>query len=98
MKLCFLAKVVFLLSIIGISLDIYLAGLTLMSFLQNVILIFLFVWITNWSCYKESYNWVAWVIVILTLIMLMTTIFVVKNKNKEEVKKAIEEEKKNRQK
>ena len=96
MELCSLAKAVFLLSIIGISLDIYLAGFSIMSFLTNVIVTFLFIWLTNWSCYKEGYNWIAWIVVIFTFISLMATLFVIKNQDNEEIKKVIDEERQKR--
>jgi hypothetical protein len=96
MEVCSLAKAVFLLSIIGISLDIYLAGFSIMSFLTNVIVTFLFIWLTNWSCYKEGYNWIAWIVVIFTFISLMATLFVIKNQDNEEIKKVIDEERQKR--
>jgi H+/Cl- antiporter ClcA len=96
MELCFLAKVVVFLSIIGISFDIYLFGTSIVSILMNIVFTFLVVWITNWSCYNQTYNWVAWVIVIITLIGLMSVSYLVKNRNKDEEKKLIEEEKKKR--
>jgi len=96
MELCFLAKVVIFLSIIGISFDIYLFGTSIVSILMNIVFTFLVVWITNWSCYNQTYNWVAWVIVIITLIGLMSVSYLVKNRNKDEEKKLIEEEKKKR--
>jgi H+/Cl- antiporter ClcA len=96
MELCFLAKVVVFLSIIGMSFDIYLFGTSIVSILMNIVFTFLVVWITNWSCYNQTYNWVAWVIVIVTLIGLMSVSYLVKNRNKDEEKKLIEEEKKKR--
>lgn len=93
MEFCFLAKVVLLLSIIGISFDIYLFGFSILSFLLNIIFVGLFVWITNWSCYKEGYNWIAWIIVIFTFITFVTSLFIVKNRNNEGVKQILEEEK-----
>jgi len=96
MELCFLAKVVVFLSIIGMSFDIYLFGTSIVSILMNIVFTCLVVWITNWSCYNQTYNWVAWVIVIITLIGLMSVSYLVKNRNKDEEKKVIEEEKKKR--
>ena len=96
MELCFLAKVVVFLCIIGMSFDIYLFGTSIVSILMNIVFTFLVVWITNWSCYNQTYNWVAWVIVIVTLIGLMSVSYLVKNRNKDEEKKLIEEEKKKR--
>jgi Kef-type K+ transport system membrane component KefB len=96
MELCILAKVVLLLSIIGISFDIYLFGKSITSILVNVVFTFLVVWITNWSCYNQTYNWAAWAIVIVTLIGLMSVSYLVKNKDNEYEKKLIEEEKKKR--
>jgi len=93
MELCILAKVVFLLSIIGISFDIYLYGISFFSVFVNIFITFLAVWITNWSCYNQTNNWVAWVIVIFTFISLLPVFLLIKNKNNEYAKK-IEEEKK----
>jgi phosphotransferase system glucose/maltose/N-acetylglucosamine-specific IIC component len=93
MELCVLAKVVFLLSMIGISFDIYLYGISFFSVFVNIFITFLAVWITNWSCYNQTNNWVAWVIVIFTFISLFPVFLLIKNKNNEYAKK-IEEEKK----
>ena len=96
MEICFLAKVVLLLSIIGISTDIYLFGFSIASFLMNILFTGLFVWITNSFCFTQSYNWVAWVIVIITFLLLIVTLFIIKHQNDEEVKQVIEEENKMR--
>jgi len=93
MELCILAKVVFLLSIIGISFDIYLYGISFLTTFVNVFITFIAVWFTNWSCYNQTNNWVAWVIVIFTFISLLPVFLLIKNKNNEYAKK-IEEEKK----
>jgi 1,4-dihydroxy-2-naphthoate octaprenyltransferase len=96
MEICFLAKVVLLLSIIGISTDIYLFGFSFTTLLMNILFTVLVVWITNSFCFTQSYNWIAWIIVIITFLMLIVTLFIVKHQNDEEIKQIIEEEKKTR--
>ena len=98
MELCVLAKVVFLLSMIGISFDIYLYGISFFSVFVNIFITFLAVWITNWSCYNQTNNWVAWVIVIFTFISLLPVFLIIKSQNNEYAKKYIEEEKKEKEK
>ena len=96
MEICFLAKFVFLLSIIGISTDIYLFGFSFTYLLLNILFTILFVWITNSFCFTQSYNWVAWVIVIVIFLLSIVTLFVMKHQNEAGIKEIIEEEKKMR--
>ena len=98
MDICRIAKVVLIISVIGIICDIYLFGFYISTFLINIIFTIIIVFITNWSCYKLGYNWVAWLIVIINLLGLISIIYLIKNKNTEIEKKLIEEEKKNRNK
>ena len=65
---------------------------------MNIIFTVIIVFITNWSCYKVGYNWIAWVIVIINLLALFSFIYLIKNKNSEIEKELIKEEKKNRNK
>lgn len=96
MELCAIARVVLLISILGIITDSYLFGISFLSLVANVLMTVLIVWITNWSCYSEGYNWIAWVIVIINVFAFISLMYVIKYKNSEEVKKLIEEEKNNR--
>ena len=92
-KLCSIAWFVLAFSIIGIALDIYLFGTKLLGFLLNLAVAGLFVWLANWGCYKQGYNWVAWLIVIFVALSLAGSIYIVKNKNTNvDVNQAIEEE------
>jgi hypothetical protein len=98
MVICPLATAVLIISVLGIICDIYLFGFYISSILMNIIFTIIAVFITNWSCYKVGYNWIAWVIVFINLLGLFAIIYLVKNKNTEVEKKLIEEEKKNRNK
>ena len=92
-KLCSIAWFVLTFSIIGIALDIYLFGTKLIGFLLNLAVAGLFVWLSNWGCYKQGYNWVAWVIVIFVALSLAASIYIVKNQyTNSDVNQAVEEE------
>lgn len=96
MELCVLAKVVFLLSVINVSFDIYLLGISAYSLLMNILFTIFAVSITNWSCYNQTNNWVAWVMVIFAFITTAALLYVVKYPNEETTKQAIDEERENR--
>ena len=96
MGLCALAITVLLLSMVGILMDIYLFGSSILALIINVLVTCLFVGITNWSCYNQTYNWLAWIIVIVSLFSVMATAYFVKNRKKESVKKILEQERKDR--
>jgi hypothetical protein len=98
MSICPLATAVLIISIIGIICDIYLFGFYISTILTNIIFTIIVVFITNWSCYKVGYNWIAWIIVIINLLALFSFVYLIKNKNTDIEKKLIEEEKKNRNK
>jgi hypothetical protein len=98
MDICPLATAVLIISIIGVICDIYIFGFYISSILVNIIFTIIAVLITNWSCYKVGYNWIAWVIVIINALGLITIIYLIKNKNSEIEKHLIEEEKRNRSK
>ena len=93
MELCILAKIVFLLSVIGISFDIHLFGMSFLTVFVNLFITVIAVWITNWSCYNQTNNWVAWVIVIISFITLLPVFLIIKNQNNEYTKKTEEEKK-----
>jgi len=80
-KLCSIAWFVLLFSIVGIILDYYTFGTTLLGFLLNVIITIFFVTITNWACYKEGYNWLAWFIVVIAGLGILTGFYIVKRKD-----------------
>ena len=96
MNICRPAAIVLVISILGIALDSYLVGFNIIEFIKNIVFSIIFVFITNWSCYKVGYTWISWVIVIINLLALFSLIYFVKNKNSENVKYIIEEEKQNR--
>jgi Ca2+/Na+ antiporter len=96
MELCVLAKVVFLLSVINVSFDIYLLGISAFSLLMNILFTIFAVTLTNWSCYNQTSNWVAWVMVIFAFISTAVMLYVAKYPNEELNKQVIEEERKNR--
>jgi len=98
MDICPLAKAVLIISIIGVICDIYIFGFYISSILLNIIFSIIAVFITNWSCYKVGYNWIAWVIVIIHFLGLIAIIYLIKNINSDIEKKLIEEEKRNRNK
>jgi len=93
MNICRLATVVLVISILGIILDTYLFGFYIFEFIKSIIFTIIIVFITNWTCYKLGYRWIAWLIVIINVLLLLLFIFLIKNKNVEIVKYAIEEEK-----
>jgi phosphotransferase system glucose/maltose/N-acetylglucosamine-specific IIC component len=97
MELCAIARAVLLFSVIGTFCDIYLFGISFLSLVSNILVAVFLVWLANWSCFTEGYNWVAWIIVIVLFFSLTSLIYIIKNKNKEEEKKIIEEEKKKRE-
>ena len=98
MELCAIARAVLLFSIIGTFCDIYLFGVSFLSLVANILGSVFLIWLSNWACFTEGYNWVAWVIVIVLFFSLLSLIYVIKNKHREEEKKFIEEEKKKREK
>ena len=98
MELCAIARFVLLFSVIGIFCDIYLFGVSFFTLVVNVLTSVFLIWLANWACFTEGYNWVAWVIVIILFFSLISLIYIIKNKNKEEEKKLIEEERKKREK
>lgn len=98
MDICPLATAVLVISFLGVICDIYIFGFYISSILMNIIFTVIIVFITNWSCYKVGYNWIAWVIVIINLLALFSFIYLIKNKNSDIEKKLIEEEIRNRNK
>jgi hypothetical protein len=94
LRLCSIAKAVLILSILGIGLDIYVFGTTLLGFLLNIIFTILFVSIANWGCYSKGYNWLAWFIAILSAISVISILLLIKYRyTRIEISKAIEDEK-----
>jgi len=90
MKLCLPTTIFLLISFLGISLDIYFFGFSTFEFIQNIIYTIVVVFITNWSCSKIGYKWIAWLIVIINLIALSGFMFLKQNNAK------IEKEQKNK--
>jgi len=94
LRLCSIAKVVLLLSILGMGLDIYVFGTTLLGFSLNVIFTILFVSIANWGCFNKGYNWVAWLIAVLSATSVISILLLIKYRYTSfEISKAVEEEK-----
>jgi len=98
MELCAIARFVLLFSVIGILCDIYLFGVSFFTLVVNVLTSVFLIWLANWACFSEGYNWVAWIIVIILFFSLISLVYVIKNKNKIDEKKIIEEERKKREK
>jgi hypothetical protein len=98
MNICRPATIVLGISILGIIFDIYLFGFYVIEFLKNIIFAALIVIITNWTCYKLGYSWIAWLIVIINLLLLLFQLYLIKNKNTGFGKTVIDEENKNRNK
>jgi hypothetical protein len=96
MEVCILAKIVFLLSVIIVSLDIYMFGISTFTMVSNILFTAFLVFITNWSCYNQSKNWVAWIIVIFSVLSLALLMYFIHNQTDNEIKQLIEEEKKSR--
>lgn len=94
MRLCSIAKAVLLLSILGIGLDIYVFGTTLLGLSLNIIFTILFVSIANWGCFNKGYNWIAWIIAILSAISVISILLLIKYRYTNfEINKSIEDEK-----
>jgi hypothetical protein len=94
LRLCSIAKAVLLLSILGMGLDIYVFGTTLLGFSLNIIFTILFVSIANWGCFNKGYNWIAWTIAILSAISVISMLLLIKYRYKVfEISKAVEDEK-----
>ena len=98
MKLCGLSWVVIICAIISTAADIYLIestviGITL-NIVANTIFTFLLVLLTNWSCYSPTFYWIAWIVVVFTVIPTLAMPFIIKNRNSPEIKKELDEEKK----
>jgi hypothetical protein len=99
LKICSIAWFVLFFSIIGIIIDYYIFGTSLIGFLLNVIITIFFVWLANWACYKQGYNWIAWFIVIFFGFSFMGMIYIYKKKDTNlDIQQAIIEEKKIREK
>jgi hypothetical protein len=98
LRLCSIAKAVLLLSILGMGLDIYVFGTTLLGFSLNIIFTILFVSIANWGCFNKGYNWVAWFIAVLSAVSVIGMVLIIKYRYKIfEISKAVEDEKELRQ-
>jgi hypothetical protein len=93
MGLCGLSKVVLLLSLIVIAFETYLAGTSILIVVMNIIGTLLVVGITNWFCYNQSYSWISWGIVILSLIPVLAIPFILQyGESDPDLKQIIEEE------
>ena len=98
-KLCSIAWFVLFFSVVGIILDYYIFGSTLLGFLVNVIFAIFFVMLANWACYKEGYNWLAWFIVIIAGLGILIGIYMLKKKDtNQDIYQVLLEEKKFRDK
>ena len=98
LRLCSIAKAVLLLSILGMGLDIYVFGTTLLGFSLNIIFTILFVSIANWGCFNKGYNWLAWFIAVLSAVSVISMLLIIKYRYKIfEISKAVEDEKELRQ-
>lgn len=81
MELCAIARAVLLFSVIGIFCDLYLFGVSAFTLVVNVLTTCFLVWLSNWACFTEGYNWVAWLIVIILFFSLTSLVYIIKNKN-----------------
>ena len=82
MELCIIARFVLIFSVIGIILEMYImSGTTIVIFILNVITTVIAVSVANWACFKEGYNWIAWIVVIISIFSLAFLIHLAKNKN-----------------
>ena len=77
MEICVLAKIVFLLSIIGVSFDVCIYGFSFLIIIVDILFTLLLVAITNWYC---EY-WVAKGIVGVSLIFVIISILMCVTKN-----------------
>ena len=87
MELCIIARFVLIFSVIGIILEMYIMnGTTIVNFILNVITAVIAVSVANWACFKEGYNWIAWIVVIISIVGLASIIHLAKNKNSQMTK------------
>ena len=77
MEICWLASIVLILSILGILIDINIFGFSAVYFLINAIFTVLIVYITNWSCYSNKYNYIAWLMLYIHIILMILSIILV---------------------
>ena len=96
MKLCLLSKLVIFFTIVATAADIYLIETSitgiLMNILANLLFMILLVWITNWSCFTQSYQWIAWIIVVIAFIPALVIPFMIQDRNSPDVKQLVKEE------
>lgn len=84
MELCIIARFVLIFSVIGIIFEMYIMnGTSIVHFILNVIVTFIVVSVANWACFKEGYNWIAWIVVIISITSLAYVIHLAKNKDSE---------------
>jgi len=93
MQICNLAKVVFLLSVITISFDTYIFGFSRFTMLMNILFTIFLVFITNWSCYNQTNRWVAWIVVIFSVLSLAAMGHLIRYPNDEINAKILKDEK-----
>jgi len=99
MGLCGLSKVVLLLSLLVVAFETYMFGTSLLIVITNIIGTLLVVGVTNWFCYNQSYSWISWMIVILSLIPVLAIPFILQyGESDPDLKQIIQEEKKIRNK
>lgn len=98
MKLCLLSKIVIVSAILATAADIYLIESTAIgisiNIVANVIFTFLLVLLTNWSCYSPTFYWIAWIVVVFSLIPVLAMPFIITNRNDPIIKKELDEERK----
>jgi hypothetical protein len=98
MELCILAQLVIFLSVVTTFFDVFLIETTTEGILTNilisVIVTALLAAATNWSCYYQTYSWIAWIILILTVVPVLVMPYMILNRNDPEIKKEIAEERK----
>jgi hypothetical protein len=91
MKLCSIAWVVLILTILGMFANISLIGTNIKSIILDILFIVVSVYITNWACYSQCCNWIAWVLAIGFTLSFMIVLYAIRYKDDPEIRQIIME-------
>ena len=83
MEFCIQSKIAILLCIISLMFNISTDGLNLGMVFIELIIDIIFVSIVNWLCFKEGFNTIAWIFVVISAIFIFVGIILVRIYGKE---------------
>lgn len=78
MELCIQSKIAVLLCIISLMFGISINGLSLGMVFIELIVDIIFISVVNWLCFKEGFNTIAWILVVISAIVLFLSIILVR--------------------